>query len=184
MLKFSLLEIILSFFIIIVYMVISYLIVKQFIRLITFNNNVIYIEKRYFNKRSDMIVFITTILLAIAYIFFLYKDIKLDILLAQKYDFYDMIKSKFILKWSLSFIPPLALIFFILSYLPRERVSSEGIISDKFAIRWEEIKRVTKEKDVLIVSYNYKIIVFKLSFSYTIKDESGKIYRIINSYLG
>ncbi|ABR47102.1 hypothetical protein Amet_0880 [Alkaliphilus metalliredigens QYMF] len=178
----SLGDVIFSFVLVLLYIIILYLIIKQSFRVITFGDTLVYIKEKNVRGKQYYFLMFINVVLSILYLMTIFREIQLDKDLALLYDYYDMLKLQLILKWSLSFMPVLILILLSLYYVPKDRISERGIVSDKFAFRWEEIKKVEIDNNTVKIHYDYKFIFFDFSFIYTINESTDEVIETINNH--
>lgn len=178
-------DIFLSFILIIFYIIIIVLIVKQIYRILFFGNPIIYIREKVFQKKYSKLYFFINLIIASAYLATIIIDIRFQISKAVFYGYYDIQKSYLILKLFLNLAPLLIMILIGVSYLSKERITTKGIVSDKFAFNWSEVKKVEKDIGELTIHYQYNILLLNFSFAYKINDIKlvDKVNRIIENQL-
>lgn len=178
---FKLEDFLFSFILVFLYSIILYLIIKQSIRLITFGNVIVYIKEKVFNKH--IIIYMGFYLvLAIVYLVFTFREGKLDVYYANMYGYFDTVKYRLFLKWALNLLPFFIGILVAVCSSTKERLSTKGIIGDKLAFKWDEIKTIEIDNNKLRINYNYRIILLNFSFIYVIYDINDNVIRLINTY--
>lgn len=72
-----------------------------------------------------------------------------------------------------------------LSYLSKERITTKGIVSDKLAFNWSEVKKVEKDMGELTIHYQYNILMLNFRLAYKINDMkvADQVNRIIENHL-
>lgn len=178
---FGLEDVLLSFILLSLYTIILYLVIKQSIRVINFGRATVYIKEKVYNKHSKLFIVMYSVI-GILYLFSTLREGKLDVYYAIQYDYYDMSKYRLFLKWALSLLPIFIGILLAVCYSPKERFSSKGVIGDKLAFKWDEIRKLEIDNNTLRIYYDYRIIFLNFSFVYVINDSNDNIIGIINTY--
>ena len=178
-------DIFLSLILIIFYTTIIILIIKQIYRILFFGNPIIYIREKTFQKKYSKLFFFINLIIASAYLVTIIIDIKFQISKAIFYGYYDIQKSYLFLKLFLNLAPLLIMVLIGLSYLSKERITTKGIVSDKLAFNWSEVKKVEKDMGELTIHYQYNILMLNFRLAYKINDMkvADQVNRIIENHL-
>ena len=172
-------DIIVSFLLLLLYFITIYLILKQSFRILSFSKKLEYtIEKKIDRKKQ---FFLYMVLIAI-YVFTIYKDVRIDFYYAKLYNYYHLYESLLPIKLAINAFPLLIIILFALYYWPNKGICRYGIIGDKPAFKWSEIKRIDYRDNLIKIYYEYKVIIFTINLIYTIDDRNGSLAEVINSY--
>jgi hypothetical protein len=113
----------------------------------------------------------------------IYRDLKLDMDIAIVYDYYDRYQNAMMLKIAWSLIPLFLFILMIVCDLPKNRITTKGIVGDKFAFTWNEIQNVEKSDESLLIHYKYRILFMDIKLIYRIDDLNiiDEAYKIIDN---
>lgn len=176
-------DIIVSFLVFVFYIVIFYLIVKQLYRNISFGDAILDFKKKKNSQKHRMLSLFFYVILVVIYLMVIYRDLKLDMDTAIICGYYDRYQNAMILKIALSLIPLFLFILMIVCDLPKNRITTKGIVGDKFAFTWNEIHNVEKSDETLVIHYKYRIFIMDIKLTYRIDDLSiiDEAYRIIDN---
>ncbi|NYB76153.1 hypothetical protein HZF24_18570 [Sedimentibacter hydroxybenzoicus DSM 7310] len=141
-------------------------------RLLTFKNKVAYINDKYFENKILATIFI---ILFPVLIFLTITNI-LD-LIDHNFDYLLFIKI-------LRIFMPIYAIFYTIARLPKQCIYKEGIKSNLFFVKWNEVERIEQENHDLKIYYNYRYIFFKIRHVYVIKDFSSEIKELLYKFNG
>lgn len=165
-------DIIVSFFVLVFYIVIFYLIVKQLYRSISFGDMILDFKKKKNSQKHRMLSLFIYGILAVIYLIVIYRDIKLSIDIAIINGYFDSYQNAVMLKVALSLIPLFIFILMAVCDLPKNRMTTKGIVGDKFAFTWNEIQYVEKSDETLVIHYKYRILFMDIKMTYRIDDLS------------
>lgn len=174
-------DILFSFILVLVYIIIFYLIIKQSIRIKAFGRVIVPLKENAYKKHAKLFAALYVVL-AIVYLLLILSQGKQDVYYAVRYDYYEIVKYKFALKWALNLIPFFIIILLALISLSKEGITPKGIVGDKLAFKWDEIQKIELENNTLKIQYDYRIILFRFRFTYLINNNTDRIFEIIHQY--
>lgn len=178
---FALTDLFFGFILISCYIAIIYIVIKQSIRLVSFTDEVINLKEQTV-KRQSLVRITYYAIIAIVYLISTFLQAKLDLYYATEYHYFDMAQYRFFLKWAINLLPFFFIILRAVCTLPKHRISSKGIVGDKFAFKWHEITRIETEHHAIIIHYNYKILFFTFNLQYRISSRDEAAIEVIYDY--
>lgn len=180
---FALTDLFFGFLLISCYCAIIYLLIKQSIRLVSFNDEVISLIEQAV-KRQSFVRITFYVLIAIVYIISNFLQAKLDLYYATEYHYFDISQYRFFLKWAINLLPFFCIFLCALCRLPKHRISSKGIVGDKLAFKWHEITKIETNHHAIILHYSYKILFFTFNLQYSISSPDEDAIEVIYDYSG
>lgn len=176
-------DIIISFLILVFYIIVFYLIIKQLYRNFSFGDTIIYMKNKNINQKYTKWSLFINVTLIIIYLIVIYKNMRLDINTSMTYGYYDSYINMLPIKISLSLIPLFIFILINVCNFSKNRITTKGIVGDKFAFIWDEIQNVEKNDEILKIYYKYKILFININLIYKIDDikRINEIYKIIDT---
>lgn len=131
-------------------------------RLITFKNKIAYIKDKHFENKFEMIIFIILfpLLVGLTIWMFFYS--------INQTGTYSSVK---LIRMCIS----LYIICNAIARFPKQCIYKEGIKTNLYFVKWNEIEQIYEDKSDLKVCYRYKYVFFNIRHIYTIKDCPAEI---------
>ena len=167
-----------GFILISCYCAIIFLLFKQAIRLFFFTDEVISLKEQAV-KRHSFVRIIFYALIAMVYFISTFLQAKLDLYYATEYHYFDISQYRLFIKWAIYMLPFFYIILRAICTLPKHRISSKGIVGDKFAFKWHEITRIETDHHLIIIHYSYKILFFTFNLQYSISSPDEAAIEVI-----
>jgi hypothetical protein len=140
-------------------------------RHVIFKNKVAYIKDKYFENKFEAIIFIILFpIIIVLTILNLFSGIGQD----------TVYLSSIIL---LRIYIPLYIICNVIARLPKQCIYKEGIKTNLYFVKWNEIESMNEDKNNLRIIYQYRYVFFKFRHTYIIKDCPIEIKELLHSFI-
>ena len=144
-----------------------------FYRLLTFKNKVATIKDKYFKNKFEGIISI--ILLPVLIIFTIIYILALISNIGQGIDYLSLLRL-------LRACIPLYIICNLIASLPKQCIYKEGIKTDSYFVKWNEIENIDEDENDLKIYFRYRYVFFKIRHIYIIKDCPAEIKELLYSF--
>jgi len=162
-----------SIFIIMLLCIMIPTVLIPFYRLLTFKNKVATIKDKYFKNKFEGITSI--ILLPILIVFTIIYISALISSIGQDIDYLSLLRL-------LRPCIPLYIICNLIARLPKQCIYKEGVKTDSYYVKWNEIENIDEDENDLKIYFGYRYVFFKIRHIYIIKDCSAEIKELLYSF--
>ena len=144
-----------------------------FYRLLTFKNKVAIIKDKYFKNKFEEIISI--ILLPILIMFTIIYISALISSIGQDIDYLSFLRL-------LRACIPLYIICNLIARFPKQCVYKEGIKTDSYFVKWNEVESIGEDGNDLKIYFRYRYVFFQIRHIYIIKDCPVEIKGFLYSF--